>query len=760
MRCGTGQAFWAAAAACLLAPPAAGAAAPMLGFSPAEADAERALEARFDSHLSAGDIEARLKSMASAPNQVGSPHDKANADFVLGQFRAWGWDAHIETFEVLYPTPKEERLELLGPTPFRAALSEPALPGDATSQIHDGALPPYAAYGGDGDVTAELVYVNQGMPDDYKALARMGIEVKGRIVIARYGGGWRGLKPKLAQEHGAVGCILYSDPADDGYGQGDPYPSGATRPDQGVQRGSVLDMPVQPGDPLTPNIGSSPGAPRIRVDQATSILKIPVLPVSWADAQPFLAALGGAVAPKAFRGGLPLTYHTGPGPARVRLVVRSDWTQAPLYDVIAVMRGSERPDEWVIRANHRDGWVFGAWDPLSGQSAMLEEAKAIGALAQAGWRPRRTIVYASWDGEEPGLLGSTEWAEQHAAELTAKAALYVNSDSNGHGVLRTDGSYSTQRLIDQVAAEVTDPETGVSVRERTIDLIAVRGAAPEASEAERRLARLASEGPDLPIAPLGSGSDYSPFVQHLGIASINLEYTGEEQQAGVYHSQYDTFEHYARFGDPGFRYGVALAQTAGRLVLRAADADVAPLQFGDLAANIDANLAELRTLADTMRERSVSTDRLLDMNAFVLASDPSRPTLPPPREDAVPQIDFSLLQAALDRLRTSAAAYDQVLARTGPLSPARRAEVDRRLIGVEHALTDPRGLPGRPWYQHLIYAPGLLTGYGAKTLPGVREAIEGRRWAEAADYIARTAQALDAASLKIDQAAALLSEAP
>jgi N-acetylated-alpha-linked acidic dipeptidase len=746
-----------AAVAALFAPGGALAAPPMLGFTASGADAERALEARFDAGLSAGDIDARLKIMASAPNQVGSPHDKANADFVLAQFKAWGWDAHIETFQVLYPTPKQELLELIGPTPFKATLSEPPVTGDATSAIRDGALPPYAAYGGDGDVTAPVVYVNQGLPDDYKALARMGVDVAGKIVIARYGGGWRGLKPKLAQEHGAVGCILYSDPIDDGYGVGDAYPKGPARPDEGVQRGSVLDMPVEAGDPLTPDIGATADAPRIPIAQAKTILRIPVLPISWADAQPFLAALDGEVAPKAWRGGLPLTYHTGPGPARAHLIVQSNWTLAPLYDVIAVMRGSERPDEWVIRANHRDGWVFGAWDPLSGQTVMLEEAKAIGALAQGGWRPKRTIVYASWDGEEPGLLGSTEWAEEHAAELTAKAALYVNSDSNGRGFLRTDGSYSTQRLIDEVATSVKDPETGVSARERTIDMIAVRGAAPDASEAERALAKTASAGPDLPIAPLGSGSDYTPFVQHLGIASINLEFTGEEEQGGVYHSQYDTYEHYVRFGDPGFRYGVALAQTAGRLVLRAADAEVVPLRFGELADNIAANLAELRVLAETMRERSASTDQLLDMNAFALAADPSRTTLPPPREDVVPAIDFSALDAAVGRLKTSAAAYDHALAGARPLTPANRARIDAILIGVEHSLTDPRGLPGRPWYRHLIYAPGLLTGYGAKTLPGVREAIEGRRWAEAADYMTRTAQAIDAASARIDRATAALS---
>lgn len=593
------------------------------------------------------------------------------------------------------------------------------------------------------------------MPDDYAALARMGVDVKGKIVIARYGAGWRGLKPKLAQEHGAIGCIIYSDPADDGFATGDAYPKGGTRPAEGVQRGSVMDMPVEPGDPLTPGYGADATAKRIPIAEAKTILKIPAIPISWADAQPFLAALAGADVPKSWRGGLPITYHAGPGPARVHLSVQSDWSLKPLYDVVAVMKGSEDPDEWVIRANHRDGWVFGAWDPLSGQTEMLQEAKAIGALARTGWRPRRTIVYASWDGEEPGLLGSTEWGEEHDAELRAKALLYVNTDANGRGFLESGGSYSTQGLIDQTAADVKDPETGVSVRERTLDAMAVRGADSSAGEGEKRLARLAAEGPDLPIFPLGSGSDYTVFVDHLGIASINVEFGGEDQQGGIYHSQYDTYEHFVRFGDPGFRYEAALAQTAGRLVLRAADADVAPLRFTELAANIDANVRELHELIDARRAHAASVDALLDRNAYALTANPDHASAPPPREAPVPAIDLSPLEASLARLKASAAAYDAALAQAADLPSAQRARLDGLARQVEHDLSDPRGLPGRPWFQNLIYAPGLLTGYGSKTLPGVREAIEAGRWDEARDYIARTAQALDAASRTIDQATAI-----
>ena len=731
-------------------------AAPLLGFSPKSADAERVLEASFDAGLSASAIDARLKLLSAAPNEVGSPHDKANAEFVRDQLKSWGWDARIETFQVLYPTPKHEELELIGPTPFKASLYEPPLPGDASSAVRENALPPYLVYAADGDVTGDLVYVNYGNPDDYVALARMGIDVKGKIVIARYGQAWRGLKVKLAYEHGAIGCIIYSDPADDGYGPGDAYPKGAWRPDEGVQRGSVLDIPVESGDPLTPNVGATTDAKRIPISEAKVLMKIPALPISYGDAQPLLAALGGPVAPKAWRGGLPITYHVGGGPARVHMAVQSDWSLKPLYDVIGVMKGAERPDEWVIRANHRDGWVFGAWDPLSGQSAMLEEARSIGALAKTGWRPKRTLVYASWDGEEPGLLGSTEWAETHADELKAKAVLYVNSDSNTRGLLTAGASYSAQRLITEAAGDVKDPETGATALDRAKASLEVRALTPDASEEAKRTAKAVSSGADLPISALGSGSDYTPFLQHLGIVSINFEYGGEGEQTGVYHSQYDTYEHFSRFGDPGMVYGVAMAKTGGRLVLRAADADVVPLQFTDMAANIEQNLAELHRLADAQRERAATTDRLLDSKAFALADDPTKPTVPPDRLDPVPSIDFGPLDAAVVKLKISAAAYDSALIGAGTLPPNARARLDTTLIGVEHSLTDPEGLPGRPWYQHLVYAPGMLTGYGAKTLPGVREALEGRRWAEARAYIGRTAAVIDAARALIDQATAIV----
>jgi N-acetylated-alpha-linked acidic dipeptidase len=737
-----------------LATASAAQAAPMLGFTPEHAATERATEATFDTGLSAQAIRERLKQMASAPNQVGSPHDKANAEFTLAQFKAWGWDAHIETFSVLYPTPKTELLQLTGPTPFTATLTEPPIPGDEATYNQAGGLPAYVAYGGDGDVTAPLIYVNYGMPADYAALQRMGLDVKGKIVIARYGVGWRGLKPKLAYEHGAVGCIIYSDPADDGYGPGDPYPKGAYRPEAGVQRGSVQDIPVESGDPLTPGIGAVEGAPRIPLSEAKTILKIPTLPISYGDAVHFLSALTGPVGPKGWRGALPITYHVGGGTASAHLVVQSNWDQKPLYDVIAIMPGAKAPDEWVIRGNHRDGWVFGAEDPLSGQTALMEEAKALGALARTGWRPARTLIYASWDGEEPGLLGSTEWAETHAKDLQSKAVLYVNTDGNNRGFLDVGASYSLTSLDNDVAADVVDPETGASVRDRATAHLQVAALATDTTPEQKAKAKLMADGGDLPMEDLGSGSDYTPFVQHLGVASINLGYNGEGQSGGVYHSAYDTFDHYERFGDPGFTYGVLLAKTTGRLVLRAADADLLPLRFTPLAAAVAIEVDELKKLLTTERENAVIVNRLLAQKAFALAADPTLPSGPPDRVDTVPALDFAPLETALARLKVSATAYDAAAATSAGTGAA--AKADLILQSVEQALTDSRGLPGRPWYRHLIYAPGMLTGYGAKTLPGVREAIEGRRWAEATDYIARTAAALDAASAKLDEATGVL----
>jgi N-acetylated-alpha-linked acidic dipeptidase len=733
--------------------------ATMLGYGAAHASDEQSLEKRFDAALDAKALGALLQRMSSEPNQVGSPHDQANAQFMLQQLREWGWDAQLESFSVLYPTPRKLSLELIAPVTYRARLREAAIAGDRTSARSAGALPPYNIYGADGDVSAELVYVNFGGREDYQELERRGISVKGKIVIVRYGGGWRGLKPKLAYEHGAIGCLIYSDPHEDGYAAGDVYPQGGWRPAEGVQRGSVSDLTLYSGDPLTPGVGATADAKRLALSDVKTFTRIPVIPISYADAQPLLAAIGGAVAPAAWRGSLGITYHMGPGPAKVHLHVESDWGMKTIYDVIARISGSELPDEWIVRGNHHDGWVFGAWDPLSGNAALLTEAKSIGALLKTGWRPKRTLIYCSWDGEEPGLLGSTEWAETHQQELKAHAVLYVNSDENARGFLAMGGSPSLQHVANEIAAGVLDPQTEGSVLERKRAKLRA-DAYGAASDANRKLAAVAASGADLPLTALGSGSDYTPFLQHLGIASIDLAYAGEGDDSGIYHSQYDTFEHYQRFGDPSFAYGIALAQSAGHLVLRVADADVLPLQFAGEAETLDGYVHELHQLADERREQAQRLTELRQARVFELASDPTRPVGPPEAQAEVPYLDFSPLDNALARLKRAARAYDQAYAELAAhgltLGLAARAQLDSALQGLEQKLTSEQGLPGRPWYRHLIYAPGLYTGYAAKTLPGVREAIEEARWDVCAQYIGLTARVIDRYSEQLESASALL----
>jgi len=715
------------------------------------------LEARFDSQIDPAEMGRWLKQLAYEPNHVGSPHDKANAEWILAQLKAWGWDAHIEVFDVLYPTPISETLELVGGpgAPFKATLQEPPIPGDESSLRGQAtALPAYVAYQGDGDVTAPLVYANYGMPADYDALQRMGVSVKGKIVITRYGGGWRGLKPKLAQDHGAVGCIIYSDPHDDGYATDDVYPKGAARPPHGFQRGSVADMTLYPGDPLTPGVGATKTAKRLTREEATTILKIPTLPISYADAQVLLASLGGHVAPASWRGALPITYHVGPGGGQVHLAVKSDWSLKPLYDVIGTLRGSEQPDEWIIRGNHHDGWVMGASDPLSGQIALLAEAKALGGLLKSGWRPKRTIVYTSWDGEEPMLLGSTEWAETHAAELKAKGLIYINSDGNGRGYFNAGGSQDFQHFVNEVAADVKDPETGASVRDRLRAREAVIASEPGATEEAKQLGKVALDpSKDLLIGPLGSGSDYSAYLQHLGLAAIDVGYGGEGESGGVYHSLYDDYEHHSRFVDPGFVYDATLARTVGRMVIRLADTDLPVQRYGDFADAVGRYAEEVKKLADTKREEAAAQAKMLAAHDYRLASDPTETSGAPTPFPASPALDFTPLDQAVAKLKASAGAFDAALAAKGAgLPKPQRGRLDAVIRPLDQVLLREEGLPFRPWYKNMIYAPGRFTGYSAKTLPGVREAIEERRFTDATTYIALTAQALNAYARELDKA--------
>lgn len=716
--------------------------------------ADKALEAKFDAAISSADQLGWLKTMTADPNHVGSPHDKANAEMMLALFKQWGWDARIETYQVLYPTPISTRIEMIAPEAVTLGGQEPAIPEDGTSGNTANALPPYVAFQGDGDVTADLVYVNYGLPEDYEALARRGIDVKGKIVIARYGGGWRGLKPKLAQEHGAIGCIIYSDPANDGYAAGDPYPKGDTRPSTGVQRGSVEDMTTFPGDPLTPGVGATDGAKRLTRETSPVILKIPTLPISYGDATKLLSRMGGPVVPDNWRGALPFTYHIGgDGAVKVHLAVKSDWSLKPIYDVIAVMKGAKYPDQWIVRGNHHDGWVFGAQDPLSGNVALMSEAKALGALAKAGWRPARTIVYASWDAEEPGLIGSTEWAEQHADELKAKALIYINTDGNHRGFFGAEGSHDYQHFVNQVAADVTDPETGKDVLERLRQ--GLRAGAFDGERQSPEAVAAAEKGGDIPLGPLGSGSDYTAFLQHLGIPSLNVGYSGEEQSGGEYHSIYDSYHHMTTFGDPGLVYGAVLSKTVGRMVIRLADADTPPQRFGDFAETVSTYLDEIRKLASARRDQDAKRTALTEAGAFTLASDPRHPVGAPSAQPATPFVELAALENAVAALKASATAYDKAYAAgAAKLTPAQREKLNALLQTIDQLLADDQGLPGRPWFKHMIYAPGTLTGYGAKTLPGVREAIEQRRFADADAYAARIAKVLTAYAKRLDAARA------
>ncbi|HQU33215.1 MAG TPA: transferrin receptor-like dimerization domain-containing protein [Thermoanaerobaculaceae bacterium] len=726
----------------------------LAGFSDASARVEREWEAKFRAIPDPANLRAYVKRLSARPHAVGSAYDKDNAEWILSQFKAWGLEAKIETFDVLFPTPKERRLEMIAPTRFVAALQEPAVAVDPTSGQTKEQLPTYNAYSADGDVTGPLVYVNYGVPDDYDRLQRLGVSVKGAVVIARYGHSWRGIKPKVAAEHGAVGCLIYSDPRDDGYFEGATFPAGPFRPDEGVQRGSVMDT-YYVGDPLTPGVGATKDAKRLALKDVTVITKIPVLPISYGDAKPLLAALGGPTAPEAWRGALPITYHVGPGAAEVHLVVKSNWDIKPVYDVIATIPGSTFPDEWVIRGNHHDAWVNGAEDPVSGQAALLEEARAYGELLKQGWRPKRTIVYCAWDGEEPGLLGSTEWAETHAAELSQHAVAYLNSDSNGRGYLSMGGSHTLEAFYNDVARDITDPESGVSVWKRLrLHRIEDAKTAEERKEIRKR--------PDLRIGALGFGSDYTVFLDHLGIPCISLGFGGEDE-GGIYHSVYDDFYWYTHFGDTTFVYGRALAQTTGTAVIRLADADLLPYRFTNLADTVDLYLGQLKKLLQ--KERAEARERNLELEEGVFAAtvDPRAPLLPPPAEAVPPHLNFAPLENAAEALAHSAERYDKAVAKARANGGAGLADesvqtVNATLMGVERAMLDPAGLPDRPWFENLLYAPGMYTGYGVKTVPMVREAIELRRWQEADEGIVRTAKVLADVAAVIDRATAALEK--
>ncbi|MBC7651959.1 MAG: M28 family metallopeptidase [Deinococcales bacterium] len=703
------------------------------GFTDKSSALQTKTEQQFDAALNAKNIGATIKELSAKPHHVGSPGGKEVADIIYNKYKSWGWDVKIETYQVLFPTPKTRLLEMVSPTVYKAILKEPALKEDATSG-QDGQLPTYNCWSADGDVTAELVFVNYGLPADYETLDKLGISVKGKIVIAKYGRSWRGIKPKVAQEHGAVGCIIYSDPKDDGYTAGEVYPKGAFKNEFGVQRGSIMDMVVYPGDPLTPNIGATATAKRLDRSAATNLLKIPVLPISYHDAKPLLEAIEGPVAPNDWMGGLPITYHVGPGKAKVHLKVDFDWQLRPANNVIATIKGSQLPDEWVIRGNHHDAWVNGANDPISGLAALLEEAKAIGDLLKTGWKPKRTLIYCAWDAEEPGLIGSTEWVEDHAAELQQKVVAYINSDANSRGFLDAGGSHALETLMDEISKEVIDPQTSISIFER-------QKAEKIVNAKTLKVKKELLQKNTLTLEALGSGSDYSSFLQHLGITTLDLGFSGEGE-GGEYHSIYDSYDDYSRFKDPTFEYGVALSKTAGRAALRLANADALPFDFRNLYRTINSYVVDLLEMTNTLRETTELENQLVQNKSYVFAKDPKDNLIAPTTKAEVPFIDFSPIQNALKALHNSSEDVAKAWAKM-VVSDANKSKMNIAMFQAEQQLLSPTGLPRRTWFKHTIYAPGFYTGYGVKTMPGIREAIEQRDWKETQEQIVISAAAIN-----------------
>ncbi len=710
----------------------------IMGFPEEETDAQITLEAKFDALLSADNLDSWMKYLTAQPHHVGSPYDKKVVDFVAAKFKEWGYQVRIEKFDVLFPTPKLRLVEMLAPTTYKASLTEPPVKGDPYSDQTKEALPGYNAFSVDGDVTADLVFVNYGIPEDYVELERRGISVEGKIVIAKYAGSWRGIKPKLAAEKGAIGCLIYSDPEDDGYYRGDVYPKGPFKNEYGIQRGSVMDMPMAPGDPLTPGYGSTDDAVRIDIKEANTLTKIPVLPISYHDALPLLTALEGPVVPNSWKGALPITYHIGPGPAKVHLKLEFKWELKPAYDVIATMKGSTLPDEWVIRGNHHDAWVHGANDPISGLVALMEEARVVGDLVKQGHQPKRTMMYCAWGAEEQGLLGSTEWVETHAKELKEKVVAYINTDGTGAGFLNAGGSHTLEMFFDEISKSVMDPVMNVSVFERRNALEKVKN---NTSWAHYKL------------GALGSGSDYSPFFQHLGIASFNMGFGGESS-GGEYHTMYDSYQHYKRFKDPNFQYGVTLAKVAGRTSLRLANAHILPFEFTHFTSVVKKYANEVINLVGSLREDANRHNMLINNGTYALASNPKNNLKVPEKKASVPYFNFAPLDNALIILTAQSDKFTKTV-NNRSLSYHSRRNLNTILRNMERALTREHGLPKRPWYKHHIYAPGFYTGYGVKTLPGVREAIEQSEFEQVQGQIDILASVINKFSSKIKEAISL-----
>jgi N-acetylated-alpha-linked acidic dipeptidase len=670
------------------------------GFSAAAGAAELARERDFQAMPDAKAAEADFDVMTAEPHHTGSPYEIKLADYVADRFKAFGLEVSRDEYGVLLPWPGERRLDIVGPDEVKLQVDEEKIRGDQWADM-PGILPAYNAYSPAGDVAGEIVYVNFGIPADYETLEKLGIDVKGKIVLARYGGSWRGIKPKVAAEHGAVACLIYSDPHEDGYFQGEVYPDGPYRGWGMIQRGSVMDMPRYPGDPSTPDRPSKPGVARLPMDQIKTLSPIPVQPLSYRDGIELLKRLKGPVAPEAWRGALPITYHIGPGPARVHVKLQMDYAQRRLINVVARITGRDLPDEWVIVGSHRDAWTFGASDSVSGHVSMMSVARAFGDMMKTGWRPRRTLVFISWDGEEQGLLGSTEWVEDYANELRAKTAVYVNRDAGAGGVnFSSSAVHSLTPFVHELAQSIKPAGESKNLYEGWL-----AKAREQAPKQEGQTPAETIKTP--PVGALGSGSDYTAFLDHVGITALDMGLNGSGGD-GTYHSTYDNPTWFKKYIDPGFKHSVLAAQVTGVALLRLADAELLPFDY-------EAYGKQIAEYIDEIEKQATKASR-----------------------DGAKKIDFEGLKSAADAFAKAGAKLRQ---KGDELLVSSQAEVrletirdiDRRLMMAERDLIEPAGLPDRPWYRHVIYAPGLYTGYGVKTIPGVREAVDAGNYDRAAE---------------------------
>lgn len=677
---------------------------------------EREIEKRFMAVPDPKLAEEHLRILTQAPHIAGSPEDHATAEYVASKFREAGLDTAIAEYRVWFNYPTEILVDMTAPAgvemhgPRREHVDNDPFQDDPRI---------VTAYNGmslSGDAEADVVYANYGSPEDFDKLKEMNVDVRGKIVIVRYGENFRGVKAFVAQERGAAGVIIYSDPKDDGYYRGDVYPKGPWRPASAVQRGSIGYMFQFPGDPTTPGIASTfslPDSKRISPRESKQVPKIPVTPLSSADASPILEHLAGPPSPREWQGALPFTYHVGPGPAKIKMHLKQDYQFRTIWDVIGKVPGTSSPGEWVVAGNHRDAWVYGAVDPNSGTAALLETVHGVGELLKSQWKPKRTIVFASWDAEEEGLIGSTEWGEDHAQEL-ANAVAYFNMDVGVSGEkFGASGVPSLKEFVREIAKAVPSPQGGtVYDAWRKTSQPKEGGYRPQETRAGNARMPVAAISGDVPVGDLGSGSDYTVFLQHLGVPSTDIGSTGDY---GVYHSAFDNFAWFKKFGDPDFLYEQEMARVYGLEVLRMAGADVLPYDYEDYGKEIMVYLDAAKTKA-----RDKFGDKAPD---FAAAMESAR----------------HLQEAGAKMIQKQ---------RKMPTEPSR---INAKLRDAERALLIPEGLPNRPWYRHAIYAPGQYTGYAAVVIPGVNEAID-------RGDLRRTGQQIDALVAALNRTTLVLEQ--